>query len=273
MLVQDVHVLSRHAYLSISISTSTSGPSSTSSSSSSSATSTSSVTPKPVEASSVSVDGNCGANSATFATCLTSEFGNCCSLQGYCGGNSSYCDAGCQSSYGTCGITSNATGSVKPAEDAPAEFLSTGAKAGIGLAAAALAVAAMGIIVWYVLRRRKSPRRGAVEMGPGYDADTGFQDKDNSILMQQTQPGTMGHNAMMAPLPSLGPQNRGNGSAPAVHELGDYDAVELETPYETKQKHYEMSSENPYERKEKEMNKDWVDDRARAGYDGAYRGN
>ncbi|KAF5576129.1 Lectin-B [Fusarium pseudocircinatum] len=33
----------------------------------------------------ISVDGNCGSNSDTNATCLDSEFGDCCSAKGYCG--------------------------------------------------------------------------------------------------------------------------------------------------------------------------------------------
>jgi len=152
------------------------------------------------------------------------------------------------------------------------EFLSAGAKAGIGLAAAALAIAAMGVIVWYVLRRRKGPRRGAVEMG-GSDADTGFQDRDNGTLIQQPQTGVVAHNESMVPLSSLGPQFRRDGSGPTVHELGHAEAAELDTFHEGKINPYELSSENSYDRKEKEMRKDWVDDRAAAGYDGAYRGN
>ncbi|KAJ4129133.1 hypothetical protein NW768_007666 [Fusarium equiseti] len=51
----------------------------------------------------ISEDGNCGSNSDINATCLGSEFGNCCSVKGYCGKTSAYCDEGCQSSFGKCG--------------------------------------------------------------------------------------------------------------------------------------------------------------------------
>ncbi|RSL60825.1 hypothetical protein CEP53_005300 [Fusarium sp. AF-6] len=49
-----------------------------------------------------SKDGNCGANSETNATCLTSTFGNCCSSKGFCGKTSAYCAEGCQDAFGTC---------------------------------------------------------------------------------------------------------------------------------------------------------------------------
>ncbi|PYI14592.1 hypothetical protein BO99DRAFT_289714, partial [Aspergillus violaceofuscus CBS 115571] len=49
-----------------------------------------------------STDGNCSANSANNATCLTSTYGNCCSAKGYCGSTSAYCGAGCQPGYGKC---------------------------------------------------------------------------------------------------------------------------------------------------------------------------
>jgi len=110
-------------------------------------------------------------------------------------------------------------------------------------------------------------------MGGGHDADIGFQDKDTGILMQQPRTGTEDHHTLMAPLPGLGPQNQRDARGPIVHELGHSEAAELETPYGEKIQPYEMSSENPYDRKEKEMRKDWVDDRVAAGYDGAYRGN
>ncbi|KAF4435068.1 agglutinin isolectin 1 precursor [Fusarium acutatum] len=49
-----------------------------------------------------SKDGNCGSNSETNATCLTSTFGNCCSEKGFCGKTSAYCSEGCQSAFGSC---------------------------------------------------------------------------------------------------------------------------------------------------------------------------
>ncbi|PTU25686.1 hypothetical protein P175DRAFT_0514359 [Aspergillus ochraceoroseus IBT 24754] len=50
----------------------------------------------------ISTDGNCGSNSDTNTTCLTSEFGNCCSSKGFCGGTSAYCGEGCQTAFGKC---------------------------------------------------------------------------------------------------------------------------------------------------------------------------
>ncbi|RGP72622.1 hypothetical protein FLONG3_6630 [Fusarium longipes] len=47
-----------------------------------------------------SQDGNCGSNSDTNATCLTSSFGNCCSEKGFCGKTSAYCNEGCQDAFG-----------------------------------------------------------------------------------------------------------------------------------------------------------------------------
>lgn len=49
-----------------------------------------------------SKDGNCGSNSETNATCLTSTFGNCCSEKGFCGKTSAYCSEGCQEAFGSC---------------------------------------------------------------------------------------------------------------------------------------------------------------------------
>ncbi|KAL3449899.1 hypothetical protein BJX65DRAFT_272142 [Aspergillus insuetus] len=52
--------------------------------------------------SATSIDGNCGSNSDSSATCLGSEFGNCCSVKGYCGKTDAYCGEGCQLEFGTC---------------------------------------------------------------------------------------------------------------------------------------------------------------------------
>ncbi|CEL00421.1 hypothetical protein ASPCAL00023 [Aspergillus calidoustus] len=52
--------------------------------------------------SATSIDGNCGSNSDSHATCLGSEFGNCCSVKGYCGKTDAYCGEGCQLEFGTC---------------------------------------------------------------------------------------------------------------------------------------------------------------------------
>ncbi|KAL3457278.1 hypothetical protein BJX64DRAFT_293350 [Aspergillus heterothallicus] len=52
--------------------------------------------------SATSIDGNCGSNSDSNATCLGSEFGNCCSVKGYCGKTDAYCGEGCQLDFGSC---------------------------------------------------------------------------------------------------------------------------------------------------------------------------
>ncbi|KAL2807893.1 hypothetical protein BJX63DRAFT_55976 [Aspergillus granulosus] len=52
--------------------------------------------------SATSIDGNCGSNSDSHATCLGSEFGNCCSVKGYCGKTDAYCGEGCQLDFGIC---------------------------------------------------------------------------------------------------------------------------------------------------------------------------
>ncbi|RFN46919.1 hypothetical protein FIE12Z_8852 [Fusarium flagelliforme] len=57
-----------------------------------------------------SKDGNCGSNSDTNATCLTSTFGNCCSEKGFCGKTSAYCAEGCQEDFGTCSATDGQLG-------------------------------------------------------------------------------------------------------------------------------------------------------------------
>ena len=46
----------------------------------------------------VSVDGSCGEG----VTCLSSEFGDCCSQYGWCGSADGHCGEGCQAAFGTC---------------------------------------------------------------------------------------------------------------------------------------------------------------------------
>ncbi|TLS25175.1 hypothetical protein PpBr36_07585 [Pyricularia pennisetigena] len=58
-------------------------------------------------AAAISVDGSCGG--ANNATCLGSEFGNCCSQYGYCGSTLPYCGEGCNTKFGTCGSSGNTT--------------------------------------------------------------------------------------------------------------------------------------------------------------------
>ncbi|KAL3427907.1 class III chitinase [Phlyctema vagabunda] len=47
-----------------------------------------------------SPDATCG--TGTNYTCLSSTFGNCCSLHGYCGSAAAYCGTGCQAGFGKC---------------------------------------------------------------------------------------------------------------------------------------------------------------------------
>ncbi|KAL5333693.1 hypothetical protein BJX70DRAFT_380201 [Aspergillus crustosus] len=56
-----------------------------------------------------SIDGNCGSNSETYATCLDSTFGDCCSEKGYCGRTAAYCGEGCQLGFGDCNNASEQT--------------------------------------------------------------------------------------------------------------------------------------------------------------------
>ncbi|KAL4865759.1 hypothetical protein BDV12DRAFT_174046 [Aspergillus spectabilis] len=58
---------------------------------------------------STSIDGNCGSNSDTSATCIDSTFGDCCSAKGYCGSTSAYCGEGCQLAFGECNDASEQT--------------------------------------------------------------------------------------------------------------------------------------------------------------------
>jgi hypothetical protein len=57
----------------------------------------------------ISTDGSCGGSSGS--TCLGSIFGDCCSAKNYCGGNSSYCDAGCQNGFGKCSASPSTSSS------------------------------------------------------------------------------------------------------------------------------------------------------------------
>ncbi|KAM7195911.1 hypothetical protein V8F20_007276 [Naviculisporaceae sp. PSN 640] len=56
----------------------------------------------------VSTDGQCGAT-GNMKTCLTSEFGDCCSSSGFCGATTAHCGAGCQAPFGNC---SNGAGDI-----------------------------------------------------------------------------------------------------------------------------------------------------------------
>ncbi|KAG9244441.1 hypothetical protein BJ878DRAFT_69305 [Calycina marina] len=196
----------------------------------------------PTSASAMSTSGNCGTNSATLESCLGSTFGDCCSSLGYCGENASYCETGCQLNWGACGVSSsNSSNSTQPAA-----FLSTGTKAGIGIAAAAVGLAAVGLLIWYVLSRRKSPKCGAMNMEGGNYADFEFQDSHNSVLHSTT--------------PAREEARTELSGEPRKYELGVMLPVE-------------MAADNVWSKKDEQMRREWVDNRVAAGYDGAYRGN
>lgn len=62
----------------------------------------------------VSTDATCGSNNGG-ATCLGSQFGNCCSGSGWCGSTTDYCGSTCQSGYGYCDTNNpSGTSSTKP---------------------------------------------------------------------------------------------------------------------------------------------------------------
>jgi flagellar biosynthesis/type III secretory pathway M-ring protein FliF/YscJ len=155
---------------------------------------------------------------------------------GYCGGNSSYCLTGCQSTFGLCGssamsgnTSNNSTPTPTPTPSSVS--LSTGAKAGIAVGSIIFALAVIGAIAWYVIRRRKT--KPAEEM----DADWS-QSKSPMIA---TVSGTVAHEM--------------DGSKNEVSELASGQRI------------MELDASNRGERNA------LVDDRAAAGYDGAYRGH
>ncbi|KAH7356196.1 hypothetical protein BKA66DRAFT_501975, partial [Pyrenochaeta sp. MPI-SDFR-AT-0127] len=54
-----------------------------------------------VEGQRVSRNGRCGSN-GSGATCLNSQWGDCCSQYSYCGSTNAYCGTGCQTPFGLC---------------------------------------------------------------------------------------------------------------------------------------------------------------------------
>jgi hypothetical protein len=66
------------------------------------ATVATSGTASPTATGSISQDGSCGYGSVSDATCLGSQFGDCCSEYGFCGSADANCGSGCQSDYGSC---------------------------------------------------------------------------------------------------------------------------------------------------------------------------
>lgn len=100
-----------------------------------------------------SIDGNCGGNSDVFATCLGSEWGNCCSTHGFCGGNISYCSTGCQTQYGNCGLDAMTTNTTS--SSGLSSGLGKGAIAGISVGGTIGGLAVIGLLVWLAFFRMK----------------------------------------------------------------------------------------------------------------------
>ncbi|EED16163.1 lectin precursor, putative [Talaromyces stipitatus ATCC 10500] len=111
----------------------------------------------------VSEDGNCGSNSAVFATCLGSEWGNCCSSHGFCGGNISYCSAGCQSEFGNCGLAAMTTNTTSNS-DSSSGHLGAGAIAGISVGSAIGGLALVAVLVWLAFFRTKKKIKYSVRI-------------------------------------------------------------------------------------------------------------
>ena len=100
----------------------------------------------------VSIDGNCGSNSDVLATCVGSQWGNCCSSHGFCGGNANYCSTGCQSQFGKCGLDAMTT-NITSTSGSPSGNFSKGAIAGISVGAAIGGLAVIGLLVWFAFSR------------------------------------------------------------------------------------------------------------------------
>ncbi|KAF5980438.1 agglutinin isolectin 1 precursor [Fusarium coicis] len=181
----------------------------------------------------ISIDGNCGSNSDTNATCLDSEFGDCCSAKGYCGKTSAYCSTGCQSDFGSCDSTSDSTTSSasesassstsssesslsNPSTTPSTAGLSTGAKAGIAVGSVIGGLGALGLVGFLVLRGKKRKSSQQLE-----DSDAGKPTEETRYELHDER----------------------------THEMHAQSLVELPADYGR------------------------VDDRAAAGYDGAYRGH
>lgn len=126
--------------------------------------------------------GTCGATSTGNYTCLGSVFGNCCSGNGFCGGGDTYCGSasGCQSGYGVCGskaadasvattVLATATAAATSSAQDGSGGLSSGAKAGIAIAVVVIALAIIGAIAFFVLKRRRGHQRMGNEAAPPYE--------------------------------------------------------------------------------------------------------
>lgn len=201
----------------------------------------------------VSVDGNCGPNSMIQAICLGSTFGDCCSARGYCGKTSDYCATGCQPLFGNCDQASSSSTSksiLSTADVAPATAtnliptsnrtnLSTGAKAGIGAGSAAAGIvilAVLGFVIFRFLRNKKRHEIPSTKTGP-----------------------------MVHHVPGLHEVSEGAG--------GVFEPVEMPVT-QTRQQRAILKQKNREEKERRESERRArVDDRAAAGYEGAYRGN
>jgi hypothetical protein len=134
--------------------------------------------------------------------------------------------------------------------------LSTGAKAGIGLGAGVLAIAALAVLAWYVRGRNKfrRPRGEQIEIG-----DTACKNGANDVFAPSQ--------ISRSPDLMLGSDAQGRIDPHIAYEMGDGD--------------FEMDGNGlGMERKMSELPENEkgariknVDDRVAAGYDGAYRGN
>ena len=139
------------------------------------------------------------------------------------------------------------------ASSSPIQVLSAGAKAGIGIGAAAVGVAALGLILWYVLRRKAENRNPKAEE---MDADEGFRKMKGDLVEAPN------HGGRDAAIHEIG---YGGGYRP-IYELGNgMEAIELvgSPPSEKREKEGTLVKEN----------RAWVDERVAKRYDGAYRGN
>ena len=139
------------------------------------------------------------------------------------------------------------------ASSSPIQVLSAGAKAGIGIGAAAVGVAALGLLLWYVLRRKTEKRNSeAKEM----DADEGFRKMKEDLVEAPN------HGGRDAAFHEMG-YGGGNSS---IHELGNgMEAIELVgSP---------LSEKRGNEGTMVKEKRAWANERAAKGYDGAYRGS
>jgi len=131
-------------------------------------------------------------------------------------------------------------GSVASVTPSSSSGLSTGAKAGIGVGVAIVAILAIGLIAFFVLRRRKRSTSKAPHQAEMHGSGIGSDEKHFRDA-------------------KIAPSEIGTDGAMTGH------TVELPTS----RSHAELPGEGMTERERIAR----VDDRAAAGYEGAYRGN